>query len=110
MAAEEAPAMDMMIGGVEVSAEDWEYVEQYCMTLDEEGVEDSATEEPEIPAELTTTTIELDTLTYQDCVDAGLIDGAVDAGGGMITEGGAMDSEIQDDGLEETDEDEQPQQ
>lgn len=87
------PAFAQDIGGVTVSAEDWPYVEEYCATLSDDGVAASANEEPSSPAQLTTTTIDLSTVTYADCDAAGLTDPG-NAGG--LTEGGPMENRLLD--------------
>ncbi len=68
-----APAMAQEIGGVTVSAEDWVYVEDYCETL-EEPLAEAADESPSSAEELSTSSIDLSTLTRDDCAEAGLID------------------------------------
>lgn len=72
-----APAMaqDMggEIGGISVSAEDWVYVEDYCAEL-EEPLAEAVDETPSSTEELSTSSIDLSSLTRDDCVEAGLID------------------------------------
>lgn len=82
--------MDQEIGGITVSAEDWVYVEEYCMTLGEETQADSADESPSSVEELSTSSIELSSLTRDDCVEAGLVDGPVPGG----SDGGEMDNGV----------------
>ena len=90
IAQEAAPAMDGEIGGISVSAEDWVYVEEYCMTLGEETQADSVDESPSSVEELSTSSIDLSTLTRDDCVQAGLVDGPETGG----SEGGEMDDGV----------------
>jgi|TARA_A100001391_G_scaffold164643_6_gene124362 hypothetical protein len=96
--AQDAPAMAGEIGGISVSAEDWVYVEEYCMTLGEETQADSVDESPSSAEELSTSSIELSSITRDDCVEAGLVDGPVT--------GGSDDGEM-DDGMTEGDVDEE---
>ena len=95
--AQDAPAMDGEIGGIAVSAEDWVYVEDYCMTLGEETQADSVDESPSSTEELSTSSIDLSTITRDDCVEAGLVDGPVTGG----SDDGEMDDGVSGDDAEE---------
>ncbi|AEQ51900.1 hypothetical protein [Pelagibacterium halotolerans] len=94
-----APAMAQEIGGVTVGAEDWPYVEEYCMTLGEETQADSVDEAPSSTEELSTSTIDLSTITRDDCVEAGLVDGPVTGG----SDDGEMDDGVTEGDVEEED-------
>lgn len=75
-----APAFSQEIAGTTVSEEDWPAVVEYCDILGELTTPDASVNEPDSSLELSTTTIQLDTLTRDDCIAAGLVEGAPDAG------------------------------
>lgn len=89
-----APVLSAEIGGINVSAHDWAYVQDYCATLEADGIADAADEEPSTPAELSTPTIELRSVTYADCQAAGLIAGAPMTMGSTLTDGGPMQVQL----------------
>ncbi|WP_421951598.1 hypothetical protein [Pelagibacterium sp.] len=68
-----APAMANTIGTVTVSDADWSYVTDYCDALDGLSVSDAFDFTPSATAELSTSSVQLSSITQSDCQKAGLI-------------------------------------
>lgn len=100
-----APAFAQEIGGVVVSPEDWPYVEEYCDILADESVSEAADETPSSPAELSTPSIELSSLTQADCEEAGLIEGNAVSPGATLDPNGPMANQIADEDFDDGDDD-----
>ena len=68
-----APAMANTIGTISVSDQDWTYVTDYCDSLDGLSVSDAFDFSPSATAELSTSGVQLSSISQSDCQKAGLI-------------------------------------
>jgi len=72
-----AAAAQVMVGDQEVSEADLLAVEQHCEALATAASTAATGEEPTVEANSDTLGVELSTITIQQCVDAGLVEGPI---------------------------------
>ncbi|WP_417582499.1 hypothetical protein [Pelagibacterium sp.] len=68
-----APAMANSIGTITVSDQEWSFVTDYCDALDGLSVDDVFDFSPSATAELSTSGVQLSSISKNDCQKAGLI-------------------------------------
>lgn len=61
------------IGTITVSNADLPWVASYCESMDGKSVKDANDVKPTLTAELSTPNVQLSSLSYSDCKDAGLL-------------------------------------